>query len=575
MSPDANNHFGNGVLEMQTFFPFNSATLAESDHRAVPEEPEYGTVPDTSRFVAMDGQMSPAEYPIDAANFAATAEPKNTTTWLLVGVCGSGMQSLCELLLSNPNIHVVGTDLDDATLQTVRQRFAGRLTSVPWNLTSHSSKLHVDRAVYSLAVPPSSSPMEWIKQHKIPQQSLPEALRELLGTRRQLCVAGTHGKSTTTAMISWILRQTGIPSPTFVGGELQRAANSVRSSPDGDAISAPAVIESCEYRNTFLSYWPDIAVLNSVEADHFDWFKTDDERISAFLTFAQRVPKNGFLVINGDDKLAGHLSTQVSCRVLQYATCSESNTAGRTPGDAWLVDELGQPVLLPVESAAETPIRFRQTFHLRRVTSSGGESLNAPIWVTLGQPGLHNCQNAAAAILAASALGIRPEVSAEALRTFPGIRRRFEYRGNWRGVHWIDDYAHHPSAVRTTLQTARQVFHGRRLIAVFEPHQMSRTTELFADFCDSLGLADEILVLPVLPARENVTPAQCLRKSGQLVRTVNHDRIRAFLMTNLDQVQGRLDYSVRPGDVVITMGAGRTHQIHDEIHRRLQRDFAA
>ncbi len=525
--------------------------------------------------------MSPAEFPIDAANLVAAAESNTAATWLLVGVCGAGMQSLCELLVSNPNIHVVGTDLDAATLQTVQSRFADQFTSVPWNDAQQLQAQRVARAVYSLAVPPSSIPMQWLKNHGVPHQSLPEALTQLLGTRQQVCVAGTHGKSTTTAMISWILHQSGSPSPTFVGAELQRTSQRKLPAKKLPTALAPAVIESCEYRNTFLNYSPQIAVVTSVEADHFDWFKNDDERCSAFRKFAQSVPSYGWLVVNGDDGLAGGLSEQVSCRVLRYmiqGTPSAGSTdagSGNVGRDVWFIDKVSQPVQLPVDSATGTPVRFRQTFQLRLPNPSSGTPTVNSLEVTLGQPGLHNCRNATAAILATMALGVPLEASAKALRTFPGIRRRFEYRGNWRGIHWIDDYAHHPSAVRTTLQTARQVFPGRRLIAVFEPHQMSRTTELFADFCDALGLADEILVLPVLPAREDVTAAQCIRTSGQIVRTVNHDRIRAFLMTNLDQVQGRLDHSARPGDVVISMGAGRTHQIHDEIHRRLQRDFAA
>lgn len=544
--------------------------------RAVPIEPEYSTVLADSFFVATDGQMSPVEFTNDAASFAAATDTSTATTWLLVGVCGAGMQSLCELLVSNPNFHVFGTDLDVVTLQAVESRFRGRFTSIPWNLSTRLSGHRVDRAVYSLAVPASSIPMQWARDHNIPQQSLPEALSHLLGTRRQICVAGTHGKSTTTAMVSWILRQTGAPSPTFVGGELQPSATPAMQTGNLNANSDLAVIESCEYRNTFLSYSPEVAVITSAEADHFDWFKNDQERLSAFQKFTHRIRSHGCLVVNGDDDFAKDLRTQVSCRVFQYVTGSAADTSVCGAfRDVWVIDDAEPPIFAPFDSAAGTPIRFRQTFQLRRAETTSGDPSEAPIKVTLGQPGLHNCQNASAAILAALALGVCPQASAEALRTFPGIRRRFEYRGNWRGIHWIDDYAHHPSAIRTTLRTARQVFQGRRLIAVFEPHQMSRTTELFGDFCDALGLADEILVLPVLPAREDVTSAQCIRTSEEMVRMVNHDRIRAFLMTNLDQVQGRLDHSSRPGDVVISMGAGRTHQIHDEIHRRLQRDFAA
>jgi len=179
------------------------------------------------------------------------------------------------------------------------------------------------------------------------------------------------------------------------------------------------------------------------------------------------------------------------------------------------------------------------------------------------------------AFVAAMAEGLPPEKIAQHIGSFSGIRRRFEHRGTWRGVDLVDDYAHHPSAISATLRTARSCFPGRRLIAIFEPHQVSRTARLFSEFTQALTLFDECLVLPVLPARENASSAECCRISGRLVRRISEAGGRAFLMANLDQVPGRLDHAARPGDVVITMGAGRTNQIHDEINRRLQRNSAA
>lgn len=509
------------------------------------------------------------------ADSATVTQPSSTTTWMLVGVCGAGMHSLCSLLLSNPNIRVVGTDSDDDALMRLQRKFGERFVAIPWSATIRPGAIStIQQAVHSLAISPSSPPLVALASHSITSQPLPEALRSLLGKQRQICVAGTHGKSTTTAMISWILRQSGESAPTFLGAEWQGfEATTSKPVSDNTAASELAVIESCEYRNTFLSYSPTVAVVTSVETDHFDWFISETEQTTAFQKFVRSIPVEGCLVINGDSAVAKAISSSAACRVVEF-TSGNSDTQSRevnnTEGDhraCWAVSNVLPPQFLSAEETSAIQSRFRQDFVLRH----GHESFE----VTLGQPGVHNCENATAAILATMAVGIRPQQAAECLRSFPGICRRFEYRGNWRGIHWIDDYAHHPGAIRATLETARQVFRGHRLIAVFEPHQLSRTAALFSEFCDALSLADEALVLPVLPAREIATTAMCLRTSGQLVRRINHDRIRAFLMTNLDQVQGRLDHSARPGDVVITMGAGRTHQIHDENYRRLQRDFAA
>lgn len=525
--------------------------------------------------IAMDGPMSLDNSKCLIADPAMMTQPSSTTTWMLVGVCGAGMHSLCSLLLSNPHIRVVGTDSDDDSLMRLQRKFGERFVAIPWSATIRPGAIStIQQAAHSLAISPSSPPLAALASHGITSQPLPEALRSLLGHQRQICIAGTHGKSTTTAMISWILRQSGKPAPTFLGAEWQGNEAVISNCVCDDiAASELAVIESCEYRNTFLSYSPSVAVVTSVESDHFDWFMSESEQTAAFQKFVHRIPSNGCLVINGDSPVAKAISTSGSCRVVEFTSgdsdslSDKVNSKAGNHGAHWYVTDVQQPEILDVEATTAIQTPFRQGFILRH----GQESLP----VTLGQPGVHNCENATAAILATMAVGIIPQQAAECLRSFPGIRRRFEYRGNWRGIHWIDDYAHHPGAIRATLETARQVFRGHRLIAVFEPHQLSRTAALFSEFCDALSLADEALVLPVLPARENATTAICLKTSGQLVRQINHDRIRAFLMTNLDQVQGRLDHSARPGDVVITMGAGRTHQIHDENYRRLQRDFAA
>lgn len=521
----------------------------------------------------MDGQMSFDNPKSVVATNAPMTQPPSTVTWMLVGVCGSGMHSLCSLLLSNPNIRVVGTDSDGDALHRLQAKFGERFVALPWGTATQMGAIpSIQMAVHSLAVSPSSPPLKMLSDRGITSRSLPDALRMLLGSREQICVAGTHGKSTTTAMISWILRQAGRPAPTFLGAEWQSLRDVAEVASDDTACDSKlAVIESCEYRNTFLTYSPNVAVVTSIETDHFDWFTSEAEQTAAFQKFVRSVPKDGRLIIHRKSQSAAEVLSSACCDVVEFTSSPVDDNSGAIAGTAgrslWSVTKIQDPELLAPEASGATDVRFRQTFQLRHERETYS--------VTLGQPGAHNCENAAAAILACRAVGISPQQSAEYLASFPGIRRRFEYRGNWRGIHWIDDYAHHPGAIRATLETARQVFSGHRLIAVFEPHQLSRTTALFREFCDALSLADESLVLPVLPAREIATTAICLKTSGQLVRQINHDRIRAFLMTNLDQVQGRLDHSARPGDVVITMGAGRTHQIHDEIHRRLQRDFAA
>jgi UDP-N-acetylmuramate--alanine ligase len=178
-------------------------------------------------------------------------------------------------------------------------------------------------------------------------------------------------------------------------------------------------------------------------------------------------------------------------------------------------------------------------------------------------------------VLAAILHGIPPQDAAQLLATFPGMRRRFEYRGTWQGADLIDDYAHHPTALGVTLRTVRQVYPGRRIIAVFEPHQLSRTRTLLQPFARALALADKVIVTAVLAARENAAPTERLELSQELVRQVRRAGGQASLVGDLDHVPQKLDDAVHAGDIFITLGAGRTNLIHDEIHRTIHRDSAA
>lgn len=353
-------------------------------------------------------------------------------------------------------------------------------------------------------------------------------------------------------MIWWILNEAGLSPAGFVGGEF---CGTHKSGAFGNGRTA--VVESCEYRQSFLSLNPQTAVVTGIEADHFDCFRNDSDANNAYQYFMEKIAGDGVLIVNAGNARAVEAAKSVCCRVIRYGTTLSSPWSARP-----------MVVQNPESTSHKDFPDWRQSFDLLYCGTCMAE-------VTLRIPGLHNIENAIPALLAAQAEGLSLQQAASHLSTFPGMRRRFEYRGTWRGADLIDDYAHHPTAISATLRAARTVFAGRRIIAVFEPHQISRTVHLFSDFTRALSAADECLILPVLPARETASRAACSRLSGKLVRRISEAGGRAFLTANLDQVLGRLDHATRIGDVVITMGAGRTHQIHDEIHRRLQRHSAA
>ena len=474
------------------------------------------------------------------------------SVWLLLGVCGAGMRAFAEMLLDAGQT-VVGTDTDSDGLSRLQSLKIPHCSLVRWPTELNTDKYSNATVVHSLAVSANCPLLIQARQLNLKVAPLPLAMGEFLRNSRQICVAGTHGKTTTTGMIWWILQQAGLKPAGYIGGEF---IDSHRSGAFG--AGQTSVVESCEYRQSFLQLNPQTAVLTGIEPDHFDCFDVDQAADDAFQSFIERIPADGTLIVNSDNSRSHKLARMAKCSVFSvgWNTASDWNIRNlRLDSEARNAVAIGPPF----------PAQVFEIFHC-------GKSIAE---IRLRVPGLHNVENATAAFVAAMAEGLPPEEIAQHIASFFGIRRRFEHRGTWRGVDLVDDYAHHPSAINATLRTARSCFPGRRLIAIFEPHQVSRTERLFSEFTQALTLFDECLVLPVLPARENASSAECCRISGRLVRRISEAGGRAFLMANLDQVPGRLDHAARPGDVVITMGAGRTNQIHDEINRRLFRDSAA
>ena len=474
------------------------------------------------------------------------------SVWLLLGICGAGMRAFAEMLLDAGQT-VIGTDTDRDGLSRLQFLKNPHCSLIPWPTELNADKYSCSTVVHSLAVPANSPLLIQARQLNLTVSPLPVAMGEFLKNSRQICVAGTHGKTTTTGMIWWILQQAGLKPAGYIGGEFLDTHHS-----GAFGSGQTSVIESCEYRQSFLQLNPQTAVLTGIEPDHFDCFDVEQAADSAFQSFIERIPADGTLIVNADNSRSLDVARVAGCSVFSFGSNTEAD---------WMIRSLAMDSsrTTVTKPGPPFPAQVFEIFHC-------GKSIAE---VRLRVPGLHNVENATAAFVAAMSEGLPPEEISRHLGSFSGIRRRFEYRGTWRGVDLVDDYAHHPSAISATLRTARSCFPGRRLIAIFEPHQVSRTERLFSEFTQALTLFDECLVLPVLPARENASSAECCRISGRLVRRISEAGGRAFLMANLDQVPGRLDHAARPGDVVITMGAGRTNQIHDEIHRRLLRDSAA
>ena len=451
----------------------------------------------------------------------------------LVGICGSGMKALAEML-SGLGWTISGSDLQpppDSLEMLGRKGFQVHC--------GHAQEFvpgDADLLIYSPAIAAFNPERVRAEQLGIPQWSFNELLGELMKTRIGVSIAGTHGKSTTTAMVASVLRDAGLSPSAVIGAEL--VSNGV-SGWAGE--SKLFVVESCEYQKNFLTLSPTHAVLTGIEADHFDCFHNLLETREAFADFASRLPSHGHLIIRGDCE---------STRVAAASSLAQIETFSlRDCSDWWAAD------LRPTSEG----LHFRVFYGDRFFTE-----------VSLRVPGRHNVLNAIAAVAMCHHLGVSANAVREGLSDFRGTKRRFEVLGSWNGVTLIDDYAHHPTAVKATLQTAREQFPGRRLLCAFQPHQESRTRALLEDFAECFGSADEVFLAPIFTAREegsataeqtNAELAELIASRGQAVR----------LLPSLDRLMDELDDAARPGDVLITMGAGDINRIQHELNRRLQR----
>ena len=486
-------------------------------------------------------------------------QPHNAATehWLLLGICGAGMSNLCQLLQASGQ-QVSGSDTDADRLQMLAGNsgpWQRQVSVIPWDQLRSSDFHCYSRVVRSLAVPPDLPTLAAAAAAGCVIRTLPEALAECCRGASQVCVAGTHGKTTTTGMLWWLLHHCGQAAGRYVGGDFQ-----LQRQPEHVTSPATMIVESCEYRDSFLTLSPQLAVLTGIEPDHLDWFPDRGAMLNSYCRFLAGLPSDGLAIVNSDCPAA----CAAVRRTIHRKVAVGRTSAGGTAEFAEFWDY----------TAADLPTIRRGSGlpgqHLRLRHSSGEELL-----LRLAVPGRHNALNAALAVAAGCELGLSPSAAAAALANFPGMQRRLEFRGTWRGADLFDDYAHHPTAVAAVLSTLRASLPGQRILAVFEPHQCSRLRGLMTEFAAALQLADELIVLPALRIREKATVQDAALLSGNLVQLVRNLGGQANLVSDLDHVAGILDYAVRPGDIVITMGAGRTNTIHDQIHRRIQRDSAA
>lgn len=450
----------------------------------------------------------------------------------LVGVCGAGMNALAELL-DGLGWRLSGSDLQPASPSISALGLHGL------HFFQHHSPENIPQGtqclVYSPAIPAGNPERIEATRRGIPQWSYSEMIGALMASRTGICIAGTHGKSTTTAMVGWVLSVAGLDPAVLVGAELCDSGHSGRA-----GVSGLMVVESCEFNRSFLDFHPRHAAILSIEPDHFDCYPDLPSLVTAFREFAARVPKDGLLLANAD--------------------CQSTMTAVHDLQSRRITYGMKMPADWRAENIVDRPEGMQCDIVCRGQTWGRLE---------LRLHGEHNVQNALAAVALCAETGVAPSDIIAGLGSFGGIKRRFEVLGEWNGITRIDDYAHHPTAVKATLQTCRQVYGNRRIWCAFQPHQVSRTVALMDDFVASFDDADEVLIAPAFAARERVTD-EPEKVSRELANRIVARGRRARFVESLDQINATVDDAARPGDVLIAMGAGDIDRIHHEFTRRLR-----
>ena len=442
-----------------------------------------------------------------------------------IGIGGISMSGLAEILLEE-GFTVSGSDnkesaLTDHLSQNGATVFYGQKAS---NIIDG-----IDLVVYTAAIHEDNEEFAEAKRQNLPMLSRAELLGQLMTNyKTPVAISGTHGKTTTTSMLSHIALAADLDPTISVGGILKAIEGNIR-------VGGPDlfITEACEYTNSFLHFFPKIGIILNVDADHLDFFKDLDDIRNSFHLFAKLLPENGTLVINGDIDKIEEITSDLSCRVITF----------------------GKEASLDYSAAN---ITYNEQGNASFDVVKDGQNVTH---LALAVGGEHNVYNALAAIAVADILGVPAETIQTGLASFHGTDRRFEYKGEVNGFTIIDDYAHHPTEINATLTAAKEYPH-KEVWCIFQPHTYTRTKALLPEFAKALTLADHVVLADIYAARETdnlgISSRNLQEKIVELGTPCEYfptfDEIENFLLENCTQ-----------GDLLITMGAGDVVNIGEQL----------
>jgi UDP-N-acetylmuramate--alanine ligase len=444
-----------------------------------------------------------------------------------VGIGGIGMSGIAEIL-SDADLEISGCDLKESAITRRLERLGIRV--IEGHDASHAEG-H-DLIVTSSAVRHDNAEVARARELDIPVIRRAEMLGEIMRQRRSIAISGTHGKTTTSALTSLILTEAGLDPTMIVGGVMRNLESNARLG-KGEFL----VVEADEFDRSFLALDPTWAVVTNIEADHLDCYPDLDAIKSAFAEFVRKVPPLGMVIGCIDDPAVAELLESVPVRSLSYGTSERADLRS-------------------------TDLRFDEGGSWFTVTLRG-ERLGE---IRLAVPGQHNVRNALAALAVALEIGVEFPVAAQALSKFRGVERRFQMLGECNGAIIVDDYAHHPTEIRATVDGARRSFPRRRIVALFQPHLYSRTRDFFAEFAEALSTADLALVTPIYPAREEPIEGVSSALITDAATRRGAENVEAVTLEG-EQLVEHLRSQLGSGDLLLTMGAGDINLIGEALVR--------
>ena len=433
-----------------------------------------------------------------------------------IGIGGISMSGLAEILLSE-GFRISGSDSRESALTNHLEK---KGAIVYYGQTVSHIDDTVDLVVYTAAIHEDNAEFISMKEKGLPSLSRAELLGQLMRNYKlPVAVSGTHGKTTTTSMIADVLLASDTDPTLSIGGILKSINGNIRI-----GKSPYFVTEACEYTNSFLSFFPKIGIILNVEEDHMDFFHNIEEIRESFHKFAKLLPQDGTLIINSEIDHMDDIICDLHCPIIRYGFTADCDYYA----DEITYDKLGCPTY---------------TLHKK----DGSSQI-----ISLGVRGLHNVSNSLAVYALADLLSLPVDNTLRALKAFSGTNRRFEYKGQIGGVTVIDDYAHHPTEIKATLDAAKNYPHNT-LWCIFQPHTYTRTKAFLKEFAQALSQADKIILADIYAAREtdtlgisSVTLKEEIEKLGK----------ECLYFPTFDEIENHLLLNSSNGDLLITMGAG-------------------